>query len=95
MGGNLWTRTFISKYFDANSWVVGGLQGEELQSIAGFNAVRDYMQDAVSNQLTSGYQDLNASPGEAIYGDGNGDLTNLDPAACTDCLLYTSDAADE
>ena len=84
MGGNLWTRTFISKYFDANSWVVGGLQGEELQSIAGFNAVRDYMQDAVSNQLTSGYQDLNASPGEAIYGDGNGDLTNLDPAACTD-----------
>ena len=84
MGGNEWTRTFIQKYFDGNGWVVGGLQGEELQSIAGFNAVRDYMQDAVSNQLTSGYQDLNASPGEAIYGDGNGDLTNLDPAACTD-----------
>ena len=85
MGGNLWTRTFIQKYFEGNGlWVTGGLQGEELQSITGFNAVRDYLQDAVANQQTNGYQDLTASPGEAVYGDGNGDLTNIDPAACTD-----------
>ena len=52
LGGNAWTRAFITKYFDnAGNWVVGGLQGEELQSVAGFNAVRDYLQDAISNQL--------------------------------------------
>ena len=66
LGGNNWTRAFITKYFDnAGNWVVGGLQGEELQSVAGFNAVRDYLQDAISNQLSSGYQDLTVSEGEA------------------------------
>ena len=84
-GGNLWTRTFINKYFIGNgNWISGGLQGEELQSNAGFNAARDFLQDAVSNQLTSGYQDLTISPGEAIYGDGNGDVANTATNACSD-----------
>ncbi|AIX20491.1 short tail fiber protein [Synechococcus phage ACG-2014e] len=85
LGGNAWTRAFITKYFDnSGNWVVGGLQGEELQSVAGFNAVRDYLQDAISNQLSSGYQDLTVSEGEAIYGDGNGDISNIDSNACSD-----------
>jgi len=86
VGGNYWTRTFISEYFDATgqNWIAGGLQGEQTQSIAGFNAARDYLQDAVSNQLTGGYQDLTVSQGEAVYGDGNGDLAVTDPNACSD-----------
>ena len=85
LGGNLWSRTFIDKYFQGNQqWIAGGLQGEELESIAAYNAARDYLQDAVSNQLTSGYQDLTVSPGESIYGDGNGDVVNTDTTACAD-----------
>ena len=85
LSGNQWTITFMEKYFEgSNTWVTGGLQGEETEAITGFNAVRDYLQDAVSNQLTSGYQDLSVSPGEAVYGDGNGDLTNTDASACAD-----------
>lgn len=86
LDGNNWTYKFISRYFDSSgNWVVGGLQGETAQSNWGFNAARDYMQLAVSNQLTNGYQDTLVSVGEAIYGDGLGDLPdNLDPASCTD-----------
>jgi hypothetical protein len=101
LGGNRWTRDFISQYFSGTyegtpNWVVGGLQGEEAQSIWGFNAARDHMIQAVSNQLTSGYNEREVgvdgdpgyvagiSPGEAIYGDGNGDVANTDPTACTD-----------
>ena len=101
LGGNRWTRDFISQYFSGTysgtpNWIVGGLQGEEAQSIWGFNAARDHMIQAVSNQLTGGYNEREVgvdgdpgyvpgiSPGEAIYGDGNGDVANTDPAACTD-----------
>ncbi len=86
LGGNLWTRTFISKYFESGgqSWITGGLQGEESQSNFGFNAARDRLIEAVSNQLSSGYTDTTVSPGEAVYGDGNGDIANTNSAACTD-----------
>ena len=85
LGGNAWTRTFISEYFQGNGvWISGGLQGEENESIAGFNAARDFLQDAVSNQLASGYQDLTISPGESVYGDGNGDVPNTNGNACVD-----------
>ena len=85
LGGNLWTRTFISEYFLGNGvWINGGLQGEESESITGFNAARDYLQDAVSNQLVNGYRDLTVSSGEAVYNDGNGDIANTDVNACTD-----------
>ena len=84
-GGNSFTRQFISQYFLGNNLpIANGLDGENTESITGFNAVRDYLQDAVSNQLTSVYQDLSISPGEAVYGDGNGDVTNTDATACTD-----------
>ena len=85
LGGNTWTIQFIEKYFIGNNnWIAGGLQGEENESITGFNAVRDYLQDAASNQLTSGYQDYTLSPGESVYNDGNGDVSNTDPTACAD-----------
>ena len=84
-GGNKYTRDFISQYFIGNNNPIsGGLVGEEAESITGFRAARDYLIQAVSNQLTNGYQDLGISPGEAVYGDGNGDVPNNDPAACTD-----------
>ena len=83
--GNKWTVTFIRKYFDAQgNWVTAGLQGEESESIWGFNAARDAMIQAVSNQFTSGYTDTTIVPGESVYGDGNGVVPNTDPTACVD-----------
>ena len=98
LDGNYWTRQFVQQYFDGNgNWIVGGLQGEQAQSIHGFNAARDYLILAVSNQLTNGYRDLGnlldpsdpsyirgISEGESIYGDGNGDVSNTDITACAD-----------
>jgi hypothetical protein len=85
LGGNEWTITFIEKYFNGGgAWIGGGLEGEENESIVGFNGARDYLQEAVSNQLSNGYQDNTLSPGESVYGDGNGDVSNTDPTACTD-----------
>ena len=85
LDGNYWTRQFISQYFDnQGSWIVDGLEGEEQQSIWAFNSARDYLIQAVSNQLVDGYRDLEISPGEAIYGDGNGDVAITDPSACSD-----------
>jgi len=96
LGGNRWTREFIGQYFNGGNWVQNGLQGEEAQSIWGYNAARDHMILAVSNQLTGGYNERQVgvdgdpnyvpgiSEGEAVYGDGNGDVQNTDTAACTD-----------
>jgi len=88
LDGNFWTFEFCKKYFNeaGDTWVPGGLQDEQPQSITGFNAVRNYLQDAVSNQLTSGYQDLTVNEGNPTYNPGNegSDVPNNDPSACSD-----------
>ena len=68
IGSNKYSRKFISKYFDnsGTSWIAAGLQGEELESVTGFNAAKDQMILAITNQL--GYQDLSITEGPAQYG---------------------------
>ena len=84
LGGNKWTVKFIQKYFNQGNWIAAGLQGEENQSIWGFNAARDYMMQAVSNRLAGGYTDDDITEGESVYGDGNGVVSRTDATACVD-----------
>ena len=83
VGGNKYSRTFIQEYFTSSgSWISGGLQGEESQSIEAFNQARDQMKLAVANQLS--IQDLSVTPGPAQYGGGGGDIANNNSGACDD-----------
>jgi len=83
-GGNQRIREFTQYYFLGNNApIANGLSGENNESVAAFRAVRDYLQKAVRNELPE-YQDLSVSPGESVYGDGNGDVINTDVTACTD-----------
>ena len=67
-----------------------GLRGEETSSLTAFSKAVDLMKLAITNNYASTsspgneYQDLTVTPGEAVYGDGNGTVGNTDPAACTD-----------
>jgi len=93
-GGNTYSRKFISMYFDgAGVPILNGINdaSEINASIVAFNAASTYMQQAVGNTYVSVYNpgaeagpELGISPGEAIYGDGNGDVPNTDPNACSD-----------
>jgi hypothetical protein len=57
-GANKYTRKFIQNYFNSsgNAWLANTLEGEQNQSRQAFNAARDLMEQAVTNQLT--YKDL-------------------------------------
>ena len=69
VGGNKYSRKFISEYFNATgtAWIVGGLQGEEPQSKEAFQQARDQMMLAVANQPTT-YTDTTVTTGPAEYG---------------------------
>jgi len=83
VGGNKYSRKFISEYFSSSTtWISGGLQGEESQSIEAFNQARDQMKLAVANQLS--IQDLTVTPGPAQYNGGGGDVANTNSGACDD-----------
>jgi len=84
IGTNKYSRKFISKYFDGSgtSWISAGLQGEEAESVTGFNAARDQMRLAVANQLSS--QDLTITEGPAQYGGGGGNISRTNTGACDD-----------
>ena len=91
-GGNKYTRKYISNYFnnDGTDWVDGGLRGEEASSLIAFAKAVELMKSAMTNNFTSTsspgneYQDLTVTPGEAVYGDGNGTVANTSVNACTD-----------
>ena len=84
VGGNKYSRKFISEYFDStgNNWISGGLQGEETASIEAFNQARDLMGSAVSNQLS--ITDNTVTEGPAQYGGGGGDISRTNANACDD-----------
>ena len=49
--GNTWSREFAGQYFDANgNPIADGLVGEETESVYAFNAARDFMLAAMTNQ---------------------------------------------
>ena len=65
VGGNKYSRKFISEYFNnaaGTAWIVGGLQGEEAESVFAFNKARDYMKLAVANQLSYKILQLHQGP---------------------------------
>jgi len=84
VGGNKYSRKFISEYFDATgqNWISGGLQGETTESIEAFNQARDLMRSAVANQLS--IVDGSVTAGTAEYGVGTTIIPNTNSAACTD-----------
>ena len=84
VGGNKYSRKFISEYFNATgtAWISGGLQGEEAQSIEAYNQARDQMKLAVANQLS--IQDLTVTEGPAQYGGGGGNVSRTNSGACDD-----------
>ena len=83
VGGNKYSRKFISEYFDGNgNWISGGLQGEETASIEAFNQARDLMGAAVANQLS--ISDSTITEGPAQYGGGGPNIPRTNAGACDD-----------
>jgi hypothetical protein len=84
-GTNVATKTFISAYFSGNVPISNGLVGEEAQSIIAFNAARDMVKKALTNQLY--VKNLLVSAGTATYGVGS-TIISVDQsgnaAACID-----------
>ena len=50
-GGNSYSIAFVKLYFEDGTPISNGLDGEELASIDAFNASRDLMKQAITNQL--------------------------------------------
>ena len=51
-GGNSYSISFVKLYFNNGTPISNGLVGEEASSIDAFNAARDLMKQAITNQLT-------------------------------------------
>ncbi|MFZ9725364.1 MAG: hypothetical protein ACO3B1_05970, partial [Candidatus Nanopelagicaceae bacterium] len=73
MGGNKYSRKFVSMYFDAGSPISNGLVGEETESIAAFQQARNQMKAAVTNQLSVKDLSITADP---VTG------SNISPTSC-------------
>ena len=80
-GGNVYTRKLLQNYFNeaGTAWISDTLEGEVPQSIAAFEAARDNMLLAITNQLT--VKDLTITPDPAT-----GD--NEDPASCANVQSF-------
>lgn len=85
-GGNEFTIDAIKEYYTNNTTLLTtGLTGELPQSIVAFNAAKDMVKKAVTNQLYS--KNLLLSTGPATYGGAGGNVTyNLsgNSATCVD-----------
>ena len=85
-GGNKYSRKFVQQYFtNTTTPLVNGLAGEEVQSVIMFNASRDAMKKALTNQLYA--KDLTLSAGPATYGGGGGNISvdqSGNGASCAD-----------
>ena len=62
VGGNKYSRKFIQNYFNSagTAWLSNTLEGEQSQTVQAFEAARDLMNQAVTNQLD--YKDLTLTP---------------------------------
>lgn len=84
-GGNANIIAAAKSYFNANGTPISnGLVGEEAQSVIAFNAARDMMQKAVTNQLYA--KDLTLSEGPAVYVDGGAAVPNLPSGNAATCV---------
>ena len=63
--GNYYSDGFALQYFDNASPIINGLLGEEGPSVLAFESAKEYMKDAVTNQLFN--KDVGISSGKAYY----------------------------
>jgi hypothetical protein len=80
-GGNEFTIDALKEYFGNNG---GSLNGEISQSVIAFNAARDMVKKALTNQL---YTKTTLSAGPAVYGGAGGNIIvggSGNAASCTD-----------
>jgi hypothetical protein len=63
--GNYYSDGFALQYFDNAAPIINGLLGEEGPSIVAFESAKEYMKDAVTNQLFN--KDVGISSGKAYY----------------------------
>jgi len=61
-GGNSYSISFVKLYFNNGTPISNGLVGEEASSIDAFNAARDLMKQAITNQLTVTDLTITADP---------------------------------
>lgn len=79
IGGNKYARDFTKQYFNnAGIAITNGLVGEESQSIYAFNAAREFMKAALTNQLNFKDLTITADPSPS-----SGVVTNTNPASCS------------
>ena len=85
-GGNKYSRDFTLQYFDnSGNPISNGLVGETVESVTAFNASRDLMKKAITNQLN--FKNLGISSGPASYGGIGTSLLVLqsgNPNSCAD-----------
>jgi hypothetical protein len=82
-GGNEFIVGATKEYFSlAGSPISNGLVGEETQSVFAFNAARDLVKQAITNQLT--VKNLSISVGPAVAGGGGGNIANTSSSSCAD-----------
>ncbi len=82
--GNRYSKEFVLQYFDAqgNPSTEVSSEPQKSASIFAFETARDLMFEAITNN--SLYTEPGISTGEAVYGDGNGDVLNNVLNACSD-----------
>jgi hypothetical protein len=80
-GGNVYTRNLLKNYFNeaGTAWITDSLEGEVPQSIAAFEAARDNMFLAITNQLAEKDLTITVDP-------ATGD--NTDPASCANVQTF-------
>jgi len=84
-GGNANIVAAAKAYFTKEGLPISnGLLGEEAQSVFAFNAARDMMKKAVTNQLYS--KDLNILSGPATYNSGGPIVPNLPSGNAATCI---------
>jgi len=82
-GGNEFTVAAVKEYFtSAGAPLSNGLVGEETQSVFAFNAARNLVKQAITNQLT--VKNLTISAGPSTVGGGGGNIANTSPNSCAD-----------
>jgi hypothetical protein len=85
-GGNEFTVTAVREYFDlAGTPLSNGLLGETSQSVVAFNAAKEMVKKAITNQLY--FKNLSVSSGPATYSGGGADVPvsqSGNSASCAD-----------
>ena len=89
---NRWSREFALNYFDQDgNPISNGLVGEEVESVFAFNAAKDLMKQAITNQLADKDLTITGDPNPGSnpppYGTAGVTTNNTDPLSCSNIQL--------